>query len=79
MAPPIVKRVTGGVVPQVTVAPKARAKVKPSGAALAVTMQLPDEPCPVSTDIKDYNGTTKELTCTALTEAPGNGDQFCIS
>ena len=32
-----------------------------------------------STDITDYNGTTKAVTVTALTEAPGNGDPFVIS
>ncbi len=32
-----------------------------------------------ATDITDYNGSTKAVTCTALTEAPGNGDQFVIS
>ena len=32
-----------------------------------------------ATDITDYNGTTKAVTVTALTEAPGNGDAFLIS
>ena len=30
------------------------------------------------TDITDYNGTTKAVTVTALTEAPANGDDFII-
>ena len=55
MTLPTVKRVAGGAVPQVTVAPKAAAKIKQSGAALSASMQLPTEPCPVSTDIKDYS------------------------
>ena len=32
-----------------------------------------------ATDITDYDGGTKTVTVTALTEAPGNGDQFVIS
>lgn len=32
-----------------------------------------------STDITDYNGTTKAVTVTALTEAPADTDQFVIS
>ena len=32
-----------------------------------------------STDITDYNGTTKRLTVTALTEAPADTDEFVIS
>lgn len=32
-----------------------------------------------STDITDYNGTTKAVTVTALTEAPANGVSFVIS
>ena len=32
-----------------------------------------------STDILDYTGSTKSVNVTALTEAPGNGDQFVIS
>ena len=31
-----------------------------------------------ATDITDYTGATKTVTCTALTEAPGNGDAFVI-
>ena len=31
-----------------------------------------------ATDITDYNGTTKALTYTAVTEAPSNGDTFII-
>ena len=32
-----------------------------------------------STDITDYDGTTKKLTFTAITEAPSDGDTFVIS
>ena len=32
-----------------------------------------------STDITDYNGTTNELTVTALTNAPSSGDAFVIT
>ncbi len=31
-----------------------------------------------ASDITDYNGTTKAITCTALTEAPANSDAFVI-
>lgn len=31
-----------------------------------------------ATDITDYDGATKTVTVTALTEAPGNGDSFVI-
>ena len=53
MAPPIVRRVTGGAVPQTVVA-TAAARLKPQDAELTAGMQLPTEPCLVSKDIKDY-------------------------
>lgn len=31
-----------------------------------------------ASQITDYNGTTKEITCNTLTEAPSNGDTFVI-
>jgi hypothetical protein len=31
-----------------------------------------------ATDITDYDGATKTVTVTAMTEAPSNGDDFLI-